>query len=465
MSSTPDLSPDHNPDSHRGDPQIPGAPESSSNTDPSRSDAPVERLSEWYQSASQPVATKTAAGYRRAFFTMVFRAADALDVSPDSISIAHLIEQLRADPTIAVSTKCTYRAAIVWALKQPDIEFSQESREQGLELIRAFKPREGVDQEITRTSRVSARAIPEEDLGPLLNSLLSARSSSRAWPAKTTAWLVAGIATGARPGEWETAYWLDRNRRILRLPNSKLKKQAPITWQHIPERLLRRADAELALMAAADPENFSAVISAAKRQSALLARNLAFFDQAEASTDASNAAAIETLRRLRAWELHNAGLAWRDIEIQFRAVGAVDAHLTNLQQFLALEGEGRFETYFNGCRGALLTACKLAFKDGRLYSLYDTRSTAAANMKATIGAEAAAMVMGHYMKRKRTVNVNYAGADRAFRGADRFAPGLADTQYQRDQEADRAADHSGPADADQSGVAPSTPTGDAPTPG
>ena len=233
MSSNPDLNPDHNPDSDRGEPNFRGESElfanpghASATLDESR---PPERLSNWFEKATQPVTDKTAGNYRRNFFMLVDRAAAALTVDPDLVSIADLIEQLRSDTTLTTGTKSTYRASIIWALKQPDIEFSQESRERGLELIGAYNPREGADQQITRNTRVSARAIPEEDLGPLLNSLLSARSSRRAWASKTTARLVAGIATGARPGEWRSAYWLDRDLGILRLPNAKLKKQAPIT--------------------------------------------------------------------------------------------------------------------------------------------------------------------------------------------------------------------------------------------
>lgn len=464
---------DHNPDSDRGESDFRGGSGSFPNpghASPTLDESvATERLSNWFEKAAKPVTDKTAASYRRNFFMMVDRTAAALDLEPDLVSISHLVELLRSDTTLTTGSKATYRASIIWALKQPDIEFPQESRDRGLELISTFNPRGGVDQEITRSARTSARAIPEQDLGPLLNGLLSARSSRRNWAAKTTAWLVAGIATGARPGEWESAYWLDRERGILRLPNAKLKKQAPVTWQHIPERLLNLADADLAAMAKADLDNVSAVISAAKRHSDLLARNLAFFDKAEAGAEADNAAAIETLRRLRAWELHNAGLAWRDIEVPFRSFGAVDSHLTNIQQYLASEpdedGAPTFHRLYDGCRHALHAACLRTFEDGRLYSLYDTRSTAAANMQATFGTETAAAVMGHYMKRKRTIKANYAGADRAFRRAGRFAPGLADTQNQRDQAADRSADQVGSAEAQGSGDAPSAPGGDAPTAG
>lgn len=431
------------PGIHSATPHAPRDSSSSPNPDPSVTGSPVERLSDWYEAAIQPVNDVTAALYRKRYFMMVDRLAAVRNIDPDFVSIEDLIEDLRTDPALAVGTKNTYRAAIVWALNQPDMGFSVEVRDKGLEIARAYNPRLGTEQAIqVRRSRVSARAIPEQDLGPLLNGLLAARTTPQNWAAKTTAWLNAGIATGARPGEWETAYWFDRGRHILRLPNSKLKKQPFFNWRFIPERLLNRADADLATMAGADLTNVPAVLDAAERHAELISTNLAFFDQAEAMADINNEVAIENLRRLRAWELRNAGLAWRDVEVPYRWVGAVDAHLTSLQQYLAGGGEQTFDRYSNGCRAALRAACLRAFPDGKLYSLYDTRSTAAANMKATVGPEIAAMVMGHYMKRKRTIASNYAGSDRAFRRAGRFAPGLADTQNQRDQAADRASEQS-----------------------
>ena len=66
------------------------------------------------------------------------------------------------------------------------------------------------------------------------------------------------------------------NRVLARSPSrdpstagSKLRRE-PITWQHIPEGLLSRADANLALMAEAELENVSIVVVAAKRHSEVL---------------------------------------------------------------------------------------------------------------------------------------------------------------------------------------------------
>ncbi|MDM0079420.1 hypothetical protein QTI17_02330 [Variovorax sp. J31P179] len=469
MSSNPDLNPDFEPNSDLRETDLSGPLDASANTDATANGGlanedsrPVESLSNWFEQTVQPVAPETARAYMRNYYMMVERAAATLNLDPHFVSIDDLLAQLHDDTTITVGTKNTYASAIAWALKQPDFDFPPAVREHGLALVRNFNPRGGPAQEVTRNSRVSARTIPQEDLGPVLNALLGARITKQAWATKTTSWLNAGIATGARPGEWESAYRFDRDRRILRLPNAKLRKQAPFRWQHIPERLLNRADADLASMAEADLENISIVVAAAKRHSELLARNLAFFDEAEAGTDSSNAEAIDTLRRLRAWELHNAGLAWRDSRCP--CAGSEPSTPTSRTCSSPCPanlagGPPNLQALLRRVQDRLRTACLSAFPDKRLYSLYDTRSTAAANMQATIGAEAAAAVMGHYMKRKRTIKANYAGPDRAYRGAGRFAPGLADTGNQRDQAADRSADHSGQADVGGLGGVSSAPTG------
>src|SRR6478735_9133551 len=153
MSSNPDLDPENNPDGDRGEFDFPREPEfSESPGKPHKS--------------RRPVTDKTAVKYRRNFGMMVERAAASLNLDPDLVTISDLIEQLRNDKTLTTATKVTYQASIDWALRQPDIEFPQESRERGLELIGALKLR---DQQIVRNTRVSARAIPKEDLGAVLN--------------------------------------------------------------------------------------------------------------------------------------------------------------------------------------------------------------------------------------------------------------------------------------------------------
>lgn len=390
------------------------------------------QLTDWYESVSRSVSEATAIRYHRTYQMLVDRTARSHDMDPDFVTPADLVREIDTDPTLKSGTKSSYRAAIVWALDQPDFEFDAQIRAEGIKAVKAFNPRRSRSREqvpglVVRNSRARGRSIPEADLGPLLNALLSANASRLNWARVTTAWLSAGIATGARPGEWETAYWLDRDSRILRVPNLKLKKHPPFSWVHIPARLLTRAEADLMEMFEADPDGAKAVLDAAQRQKAFIARNMSFFDQVESQTDAANLEALDTLRRLRAWELHNQELAWRDIEVPYRWANAVDTQVTNVREFLAGGVDNTFERMFNGCRTALAAACKRAFPDGRVYSLYDTRSTASANMQATIGADVASMVLGHYMKRRRSIQ-HYAGQDRAFRRAGKFAPKLASTQ-------------------------------------
>ncbi|WP_298705853.1 hypothetical protein [uncultured Variovorax sp.] len=412
---------------------------SSTNSDQAGSTSPTAAesatsLADWFEAASRKVSEATAIRYHRYYIMLVNRAARSKDMDPDFVTPADLVREIDTDPTLKSSTKNTYRAVIVWALDQSTFEFDPQVRADGIKAVQAFYPRlsrsrEQVPGLVERNSRARGRSIPEADLGPLLNALLSAKSSKMNWARRTTAWLSAGIATGARPGEWETAYWLDRDNRILRVPNLKLKKHPPFSWTHIPARLLTRAETDLMEMLEADPDNAAAVLDAAQRQKAFIARNMSFFDQLETQTDVANLEALDTLHRLRAWELHNQELAWRDIEVPYRWANAVDTQVSNVRDFLAEDVENTFERMFNGCRTALAAACKRAFPDGRLYSLYDTRSTASANMQATIGADVASMVLGHYMQRRRSIK-HYAGQDRAFRRAGKFAPKLAKTQAQ-----------------------------------
>lgn len=392
-------------------------------------------LNTWVAKAREPVAQITASRYRQYYVMLIIRVARHLGTDPSFVTPAAVVAEIASDPTIATGTKMTYRAAVIWALERSEFEFDEQDRLEGLKAARAFQPRlsrsrSDIPDLVKRRYRTRGRAIPEADLGPLLNALLSAKASGTQWAAKTTTWLNAGIATGARPGEWETAYWLDFDRQILRLPNSKLKKQAPFNWSYVPARLLSRADIDLDRMAATEESN---PVDVATRHIDLVDRNLWFFDDAASQVELSNEEARDTLRRLRAWELHNASLAWRDIEVSSRWVGSVNAHLNHIREYLAGGGDQTFQRLFNGCRAALAAACKRAFPDGRIYSLYDMRSTAAANMQASMGADRAALVMGHYKKRKRTIKEHYAGPDRAFSRVGKFSPALADTQNQRDQ--------------------------------
>ncbi|TAL65743.1 MAG: hypothetical protein EPN79_11225 [Burkholderiaceae bacterium] len=392
----------------------------------------TQRLSDWYTDASKTVSDKTAIYYRSCYRGMLKRAAAARNVDPAFVSASHLVEDLIGSHGLGIKTQEVYRSALLWAIPRDDLGFDSADSASALEALKAYKPREQSRLgQRGRRVRTSARSIPEADLGPLLNGLLSGRTSATMWGSKTGVWINAGIATGARPGEWERAFWLDWNRGILRLPNLKLKSRASFDWKNIPARLISQAEMDIAEMVQADPENAAAVLQAA-RSAAAITRS--FFDEIEATTQDEQT--LLMLRQLRAWELRKRTLAWRDIVVPEKWRYAVNSHLVNIQNYLAGSPENTFEKFYNGCRSAMGAACRRMFPDGRLYSLYDTRSTAAANMQASMGSVAAAAALGHFavgdhaLQSIRTLQTNYAGADRAFRRAGGFAPRAADTQNQ-----------------------------------
>ncbi len=112
---------------------------------------------------------------RANLFMLVKRLAEELSIDPDWVTPVQLVEQLAADTTLANATKKKYRAAIIWACKQPNFGLLDGERRAGLEVACAFNPRKhGAVREIVRNARASARAIPERDLRPILDALLSA---------------------------------------------------------------------------------------------------------------------------------------------------------------------------------------------------------------------------------------------------------------------------------------------------
>ena len=139
---------------------------------------------------------------------------------------------------------------------------------------------------------------------------------------------------------------------------------------------------------------------------------------------------MDTLIRLRAWELRNDELAWRDIVIERHWRIDVQAHMSQVQTYLAHGGMNTFERYFNNCRRSMRVASLLAFPDGRTYSLYDARSSAVANARVGTSAREAAAAFGHYADDGRTLSSNYASSARAFGGTGRRGPRSAATPNQ-----------------------------------
>ncbi|SFN07507.1 hypothetical protein SAMN05444747_114106 [Variovorax sp. OV329] len=333
----------------------------------------------------------------------------------------------------APATKAAYVSALTWALKDTGTLSQVRDQHAVLGELEKFTRSSQRNTRIAR-SRKSGRHIAEADLPAILNALIPERTTRQSWKVKTSNWLIAGIASGARPGEWQEACWVDRDRGVLRLPNAKLKTRAPFGWKHIPPRLLNAAKLSLFQKAQKEGDEEAAALFQAIDETGYKDLEECFYGNT--AMIQNNDGSIARLVQLRAWELLKEQLAWREVEINANRRDAVDRHLESVRSFLS--SGGKFRTYFENCRSAMRDACEKAFPDGRLYSLYDTRSTAAANMQADLGEREAANAMGHYSMESRTIRHNYAGADRAYSRGARCSARAADTATQKGFEAVRS---------------------------
>lgn len=413
-------------------------------------------LTAWKREIKRPVLPSTTAHYLRCLLTMATEAGRQWSADPQyaateadiqHLAVGQMTQQMLASDK-SPATKANYRSAILWACGDPEVIKPSEEVDRAVALLRAFKKCDHVrSTQSTRKTRSKGRSIPQADLGPLLNALLSGSRTKEWWGAKTTVWLNAAIASGARPGEWEAAHWLDEDSGVLRLPNLKLKKHVPFAdaWVHAPRRFVDQAIVSLEAMAA--QENNEAASAALRRHRELrtggstemrLERQIHY---ERTLAESAEVTAMDTFIRWRAWELRNDELAWRDIVIERHWHLDVRAHMSQVRTYLAHGGSNTFERYFNNCRRAMQVASRLAFPDGRLYSLYDARSTAVANARVGIGARESAAAFGHYAGDGRTLNSNYASAARAFRGNRTRGPRSAETLNQANFEALGEASH------------------------
>lgn len=217
-----------------------------------------------------------------------------------------------------------------------------------------------------RTTRSGKTGILKNDLTMLLDQL-GLQNRTAGWGARAQYWLLATLATGVRPNEWEEASWGDQEKTWLLAPNSKRKIDVPA---------FNRADAE---------------------------HGEAEDDQQEEGVEGEAAAKT-----------------FRAIPVGSDSRVFVDLHLSSLN------GSGvAFQAYYNNCRTAIWSACKKIWKGKKSYSLYSARHQYSANSKAAYPIGDVAELMGQTDEKSPMF---YAPRRLAYEGSGGLRPQHADGQ-------------------------------------
>lgn len=279
--------------------------------------------------------------------------------------VDHLVKRGRGEAgvdSLKLSSWTAYRAALLWDFSQhPNLaEYAlavrvlEECRHPRPELAEEMRARDHKD-------RVEKRGIPRGDLRKLIDQL-GAMGRTVHWGARTQHWVLAGIATGIRPGEWEHTRWVDKDVMTwLFAPNSKEKADIPSTIRQ-----------RVAISAVMEGRSLDSVHKPLKEN-----------------------------------------LSMRVVPVDAIDRMVINAHLSSIAA--AAEKGLSFTDYYNYCRTTLWRACKVIWNGKLNYSLYNARHQYSADVKRKLTPEEIAERMGH--NNPRAARRHYASASEAHKGA------------------------------------------------
>lgn len=245
----------------------------------------------------------------------------------------------------------------------------------------------GYQKSINKQSRSDQPHITPSELDKIVIKLMSARKNSF-WPEFTIYFMMAGLVSGLRPIEWETACWNDSTRTDLQVKTAKKKID--------PERLQRA----LAAYRAKNGIGTAKVSSPVSLPMMGVSEDLFTFDSdlEIVNEDADHIYRLVPIDPIdRAW---------------------VDAHLANLGQYM--DAGGKFSAYFDACRIRLHSAVRSLFKGERSISLYTMRHQFAANSRVLRGREETMKIMGNSARALQA----YSGAKVAHQSVRDRASGI-----------------------------------------
>lgn len=270
--------------------------------------------------------------------------------NPNDCSLADLFAEFQAwAPGKSLASWDLYRAAVLWHMRaQLDSNPSDETRAIYDQMNALRFPNAESNPQSGGIKKPNS--LPNKDLDKIIDALLESNQRDKNVGIKTQCWMLAALATGLRPIEWETAQLeqLDGNKWVLRVKNSKRKSSIPA---HMEVEFYKKEFPHLNIKNRFDIESHG-------------------FDS------------VQIERKME-----------RTIEVSEKDLPWVQNHLIGIKAHLQSGGE--FKNYYDSCRHALFRACNKAFNGKKMYSLYIMRHQFSANMKNIHSKEVVAELMGH----------------------------------------------------------------------
>ena len=319
-------------------------------------------------------------------------------------------------PVLASASWALYRSALLWHLApKRSINAIYESAYHLLATTKnPCQPKAPGQRE--------KKTFAGNDFSVIINTLGAIDKERRAWGSKTAFWLQAGIAAGARGGEWLHTEWIDRNNFKLMIPNSK-RKTSEAAFARLKANEANNTDTSA-------PRNVYEQEEAAEKERALNALNPYSTSYNTSYSNPYSDPSLENTFEDDDFDEEDEPVAYashRIVTIDPNDAIYVDLHLESIRKHNRLQTkrssvseEEAFKRYYERIRKTLRRACDIAFKGKRYYRLYNTRSQFSANRKVNHDLGAVATMMGH--TNTRTTMSNYGSRAAGLKGHRSHAP-------------------------------------------
>jgi len=313
-----------------------------------------------------PIRPQTELSYRKSLKTMT-RYSEALRrEEPDEteavpVTLTDVVRDFLARDDLAPSTSKNYRASLLWHARCVASGPGSESlRKEARSLI-----------PILEEERNEPGRPREADYQQLVAELQRAAIAGSLWSSRAGAWLMAGVLTGVRPGEWTSARWSEHNPLDLVVTTGKAKLCEPA----FVRKQVSREQAERQGLAFGLDTPFERTIPLERE-----------FDQEVVDNH---------LRYLVSWlttwkDQQNTRRPGRPSKKEMAAAQAVP-----LEQLTEAEIEEAYAAYYDGVRSAMRQACLRLWNGEKMYSLYSARGQFSANARAEHGPGRTSELMGH----------------------------------------------------------------------
>ncbi len=297
---------------------------------------------------------------------------DPSDPAPNHLSPIEFVNamvQLNEDRDWAVGTWRLTRSALAYIFAY---KIANGSDDEKLAYVHGFFHLRNIQHQqenAPRTRRKESRNVQQHitptEIGLILDRLNDSRRNSF-WPTNTALFMMAGLVTGLRPVEWETAVWNDESRTELQVKTAKSKLDKTRLQKALADYHQRRGTIQPTYTQENSPFPPQRSDEDPEKNPYENAYDIVFEDE-------------ENVYRL--------------VPVEAEEARWVDAHLNSLQHYL--DAGGKFKNYYDACRIRLWQACQELFGTKRKISLYTMRHQFAANSRVIRGHDETAKVMGN----------------------------------------------------------------------